>query len=475
MRIGLRVFLGFLLIAGLAAFFLARTFTQEVRPGVRQGLEVALGDAANLLAELAAPELDAGFPADGPFAQAVARYRTRRPRSLVWGRDPGGPGFRVYVTDDRGIVRYDSAGTDVGKDFSRRNDVYLTLRGRYGARSTRTNPQDPGSSVMHVAAPITRGGEIRGVLTVAMPTRSVLPFAEAGERRVLRAGLVLMAAALLVGLGLTLWLTRAMARLKGYAVQASEGRKAALPGLSGELADLGRAVEAMREKLEGRAYAEAYVHTLTHEMKSPLAAVRAAAELLEDPAMPEADRRRFLANIQASEARLRQLIERMLDLASLQNRQSLKAPTDLDLPDLVTRVADAKRPLLEQAGLSLDLRVPAGTRVRGEAFLLEQALSNLLDNAMAFSPAGGVVRLEAETTDAGVTLRVCDQGPGLPDYALDRVFEAFYALPRPGSEAKGTGLGLAFVKEIAELHGGRATLRNLPGGGAEARLELPRA
>lgn len=475
MKLGLRVFLGFLLIAGLAAFFLARTFTQEVRPGVRQGLEVALGDAANLLAELAAPELEAGFPADGPFAQAVARYRTRRPSALVWGRDPGGPGFRVYVTDDRGIVRYDSAGRDVGKDFSRWNDVYLTLRGRYGARSSRTDPADPASSVMHVAAPLTRGGETRGVLTVAMPTRSVLPFAEAGERRVLRAGLALMGAALLIGLGLTLWLTRSLNRLKAYAVQAAEGRKAALPALSGELADLGRAVEAMREKLEGRAYAEAYVHALTHEMKSPLAAIRAAAELLEDPAMPEADRARFRANIQASEARLRELVERMLDLASLQHRQALKDPADLDLAALAARVADAKRPLLERAGLRLELRVPPGTRVRGEAFLLEQALSNLLDNARAFSPEGRRITVSAEDSRDALALVVRDQGPGLPDFALGRAFEAFYALPAPGLDAKGTGLGLAFVKEIAALHGGQASIRNHPEGGAEARLVLPKA
>lgn len=474
MKLGLRVFLGFLLIAGLAAWFLARTFTQEVRPGVRQGLEVALGDAANLLAELAALEVDAGFPADGPFAQAVARYRARRPSALVWGRDPGGPGFRVYVTNDRGIVRYDSDGQDVGKDFSRWNDVYLTLRGRYGARSTRTVPTDPASSVMHVAAPITRGGETIGVLTVAMPTRAVLPFAEAGERRVLRAGLVLMAAALLVGFGLTWWLTRSLDRLKGYAVQAAEGRKAALPALSGELADLGKAMEAMREKLEGRAYAEAYVHTLTHEMKSPLAAIRAAAELMEDPAMPEADRARFRANIQASEARLRELMERMLDLASLQQRQALKDPVDVDLADLAARVVEAKGTLLAKGGCTVELRVPQGSRVRGEAFLLEQALSNLLDNAMAFSPQGGVITVTAEAEGDALTLAVRDQGAGLPDFALGRAFEAFYALPAPGSDAKGTGLGLAFVKEIAELHGGRAAIRNLPDG-AEARLELPRA
>lgn len=472
MRIGLRIFLGFLLIASLAAWFLAHTFTQEVRPGVRQGMEVALGDAANLLAELAGPELRAGTLQTGTFAEALARYRARRPASQVWGRDAGGPGFRVYITDDAGRVIYDSTGEAVGQDYSRRNDVYLTLRGRYGARSTRADSADPATSVMYVAAPILEEGRIAGVLTVANPTASVQPFAEASERKVMKAGLALMAAALLVGLGLTLWLTRAVNRLKVYAAEAAEGRKALLPTLSGELAELAHAMEIMREKLEGRAYAEAYVHTLTHEMKSPLAAIRGAAELLEE-GMSDADRRRFVANIQASEARLRALIERMLDLAALQNRQGLKDPVGLDLADLAARVLDAKRTLLERAGLRIDTRIPAGSKVRGEAFLLEQALSNLLDNAMAFSPAGGIITVSTETSEGCLDLVVRDQGPGLPDFALGRAFEAFYALPKPGSEAKGTGLGLAFVKEIAELHGGSATIANLPSGGAEARIRFP--
>jgi two-component system sensor histidine kinase CreC len=472
-KIGLRIFLGFLLIATLAGWFLAHTFTREVRPGVRQGMEVALGDAANLLAELAGPELAAGTLEHGAFAQAVARYRTRTPRARVWGLDPGGPAFRVYVTDARGVVRYDSAGVAVGQDYSRWNDVRRTLDGGYGARSTRSDPTDPATSVMHVAAPVLREGSLAGVLTVANPTRSVLPFADASERKVLRAGLALAAAALLVGLGLTVWLTRAVNRLKAYATDAAAGRKAALPPLDGELAELGRALETMREKLEGRAYAEAYVHTLTHEMKSPLAAIRAAAELLEDPAMPAADRQRFLANIQDSEMRLRGLTDRMLDLASLQNRQALRDPAPVDLADLAARVLDARRSLLERAGVGVETRIPAGVRVRGEVFLLEQALANLLDNALAFSPRGGLITVSLDSSENTHTLVVTDQGPGLPDFALQRAFEAFYSLPRPGSEAKGTGLGLAFVREIAELHGGRATLANRPGGGAEARLTLP--
>ena len=107
--------------------------------------------------------------------------------------------------------------------------------------------------------------------------------------------------------------------------------------------------------------------------------------------------------------------------------------------------------------------------------LLRRAVRNLLDNALDFSPDGGVVRLECESASRTIALRVTDRGPGIPEYADEKVFEKFYSLARPGTQKRSTGLGLAFVKEIAELHQGRVSLVNDPAGGAVATLSLPRA
>jgi len=113
--------------------------------------------------------------------------------------------------------------------------------------------------------------------------------------------------------------------------------------------------------------------------------------------------------------------------------------------------------------------------VEGDAFLLTCALSNLLENAIDFSPEGGTVEVGLHlASHRTVEVSVRDRGPGVPEYALDKVFEKFYSLARPHSGKKGTGLGLAFVAEVAELHRGRVSLTNAPGGGAIARLELPR-
>jgi len=211
---------------------------------------------------------------------------------------------------------------------------------------------------------------------------------------------------------------------------------------------------------------ERYVHTLTHEMKSPLAAIRGAAELLREP-LPEEARDRFLANILDQEVRLRDLVERMLALAALQHRQAPAQRHPVDLADLVARTVASRSPQATRRNLTV--RVEGhGQPVQGEPFLLEQALGNLLDNALAFSPEGGTVTLRLDDTG----LEVMDEGPGVPDYALDQVFSPFYALPHPNGE-RGTGLGLCFVREIAQLHGGTATLENRAGGGARARLTLP--
>ena len=111
----------------------------------------------------------------------------------------------------------------------------------------------------------------------------------------------------------------------------------------------------------------------------------------------------------------------------------------------------------------------------GEPFLLHQALSNLLDNAIAFSPDGGQIVWLLQTGNGKHMLILQDDGVGIPDYALPRIFERFYSLARPNTKLKSTGLGLAFVREIAFLHGGEITLANRSGSGAgvEARLTLP--
>lgn len=475
MKLSLQLFIGYFLLVAVTGQLVLALVAQQIGPGVSAALEASLVDTANLLAELAAPELRGGRLADGAFAQAVERYAARPVAARIFGFPKRSLNYRVYVTDGRGRVLFDSAGLAVGQDYSRWNDVYLTLRGAYGARATRADPTNPKTAVMHVAAPVRDGNALVGVLTVAYPAALLQPIIENSEAEVRRGALWLFGAALAIGAGLSWRLTRAIDLLANYAKTVTAGGKSAPPRPGNrEMADLAAALETMRQKLEGRQYVERYVQTLTHEMKSPLAAIRGAAELLEEP-LPVEDRRHFAGLAREQAERLVQLIERLLGLAAVEHRQELTDAGPADIGAVLGGLLADKAAQFARHGLRPELVVTGDLTVCGEVFLLRQAISNLVDNALEFSPEGAAIELDCRRVGGEVRLRVRDYGPGIPDYAQGRLFERFYSLPRPASGKKSTGLGLAFVREVALLHRGDIAVDNAPGGGAVAVLKLPGA
>ena len=477
MRLGLKLFLGVFLIVGLAAFFVMRVFVDEVKPGVRQAMEATLVDAANVLAELAAPDLKAGTLHSGRFTAGLARAQRRDPKAMVWRFPKRTLDYRVTVTDARGIVVYDSLGRDIGRDNSRWNDVHRTLRGEYGARSSPERPGDAQNTVMHVAAPVHDPDDpsvLIGVLTLAQPNRSIEPFIAASQREIMRNGAWLIGLSALVGVLMTGWLMRGIGRLNRYAQAVSAGLPVPPPpARRDEIGDLGRALETMRRRLEGKAYVEQYVQSLTHEMKSPLAAIRGAAELLQEP-MEEADRARFARSIVEQQQRLTETIDKLLALAEVEQHGWLQARDAVPVADLFEGVAAAAQLRAQTADVRLQWDATA-LAITGDAYLLRQALQNLLDNAIDFSPAGAAVHIDAQADGQGIALMVRDQGAGIPDYARERVFERFYSLARPATGRRSSGLGLPFVQEVARLHGGSVRIEPGAGGGTLATLWLPRA
>jgi two-component system sensor histidine kinase CreC len=382
------------------------------------------------------------------------------------------------VTDASGQVVFDSnGGTAVGADYSRWNDVYLTLRGKYGSRSTRDDPDDEESSVLYVAAPIEKKGRIVGVLTVVKPQKSMAEFMDRTEKQVLLLASVAAVGVALMGVLFSAWITYPIRNLIAYAKSVRDGKQAALPTLGhSEIRTLGLAFEQMRDALEGKDYVHRYVQTLTHEIKSPVAAIQGAAELLHEE-MPAEDRRRFLANIQAETGRIQEAIDSLLLLASVESKKALDHAVELDFALLLRRVAHrlsgraGVKTMRIQVGFSESLTAP----VEGDPFLLERAFLNLLENAVAFGPCGSDVRVELARCERFWNVAITDSGPGIPDYAQERVFERFYSLPRPDTGKKSSGLGLAFVKEVALLHGGSVSLCNRDGGsgGSVAVLSIP--
>ena len=227
------------------------------------------------------------------------------------------------------------------------------------------------------------------------------------------------------------------------------------------------------DALAGRNDVADYVQTLTHKLKSPLSAIRGAAELLHEPGTADADRQRFLSDIQRETLRIQELVDRMMELAALESRRQLERTEVVALRPMLEELAASASSAGAARQIEVVLEPGADLSVEGDPLLLRHAVGNLLDNAIDFSPTGGRVTIELRANGPRTAeMSVRDQGPGIPDYADEKVFERFYSLARPHSQKKSTGLGLAFVKEIAALHGGRVGLRNVTG--AIATLSLPR-
>lgn len=481
-NLSLRVFLVYFALIGIAAYWGFSIVSSQVKPTIRQATEETLVEMSNLLAEFALPVV-LRSEQDDTFSQHVDNFLKRHYNANIFGVKKEDASIRIYMTDASGIVIYDSAKLALGQDYSQWNDVYLTLQGKYGVRSSQRTPGDETSSVMHVAAPIKYQGAIIGVLTVAKGNQSLRPFFALINSKLKYWGGLFLILSLLTGAILSYWLTGSIRKLVIYAKQLTKGKNIEPPRLGeSELASLANAMKTMREQLSGKEYVEEYLLTMTHEMKSPLSAIMGAAELIE-PSMPAKDLHHFSANILFESQRLNGFIQRMLDVARIENLSHLEKTQSVDLNRLITGIVAQKKIEAKNKDLILTFSSEESTEesitIAGNEFMLQQVVDNLIANAMEFSPEQGRVNILCRTQADDVIIEVTDEGLGIPDYALSRVFERFYSLPRPLSGKRSSGLGLTFSKRAIELHGGRISLENIAPenkvpSGARVLICLPR-
>ena len=227
-----------------------------------------------------------------------------------------------------------------------------------------------------MAAPVRKNGRIIGVLTVGKPSIAVMPFVDGVRASLLRKSLWLLLLSLVLGGALSYGLTISVRKLTHYARAVRGGEKVEPPSLGErELRQLAEAMEEMREELEGKAYIENYIHTLTHEIKSPLAAIQGAAELLDEE-MPLDARKRFIGNIQNESNRLKQVVDHLLGLSSLEKRQGLVNVETIPVPGIGEALCDDKSAMLAQRNISFRTEFEREGEVKGERFLLQQAINN---------------------------------------------------------------------------------------------------
>jgi two-component system sensor histidine kinase ChvG len=361
--------------------------------------------------------------------------------------------------------------------------VATALAGKYGAavRPTGGERWRP-SLTLHSTIPVRTGGQVVGAVLVSQSTVRILRELDQVRLAVLKVFLGSVAVAAVLSLLLAGTITHPIRRLRDEA-NALLDRRGRLRGRFGgphradEIGDLTRALEQLTARLAAHQHAlEAFASDVSHELKNPLASIRSATELLaeiEDPA----DRERFVAVVQREVARMERLLTALREIGEIDARLETEAPAVVDLEALLREVVEGFRRRADKE-VKIVLAAPGGPLpVRASPERLLQVFENLLDNARGFSPAGGTVTVTLERRNGAAAVRIDDDGPGIPETHLDRIFDRFFTY-RPGepdTRNGHTGLGLAIAKAIVEGYGGVVRAGNRGEGGARFEVVLPGA
>jgi two-component system phosphate regulon sensor histidine kinase PhoR len=424
-------------------------------------------------------------------ARILAVQAARTPRDALNGwavQTAGQARARITIIDRHGVVLADSeSDSDAMEPHGARPEVRQALAGRVASsiRHSSTLNQD----LCYLAYPMDGGA----VLRVAVPMTSLTAAINAIRVRIVLVSLVAGAFALAIAYYASRVLTRRIRRIQAFAGGLLDARsaKALPPDANDELGDLAvtlsRMAAQLRDLIEKLGQESArlervervrkdFVANVSHELRTPLTAIRGYAETLLDGALEDKqNNRRFLEIIKAHTIRLNNIASDLLTLSELESGHSTSEPEIVSVRDVLET---ALRSVEAQARVQ-NVHIVCGKiedlTVTGYRIRLEQALVNIIDNAVKFNRPGGEVRIECiRDTSGAARISVSDTGSGIPREDLSRIFERFYRVEKARSrEVGGTGLGLSIVKHVVERMDGRITVESEAGAGSTFTITLP--
>ena len=349
-----------------------------------------------------------------------------------------------------------------------------------------------GGLIVSVAVPIQRFRAVLGALLLSTESGDIDAIVQAEQTAIFRVFLVAAAVTILLSFLLASTIAGPVRRLSGAADRVRRGirYRVEIPEFSGRKDEIGHLARSLRDMTEALYYRmdtiERFAADVAHELKNPLTSMRSAVETLPIARTPE-DRAKLMAIIQHDVRRLDRLITDISDASRLDAELAREDVEPFDLSVLLETVTGVARETQTEGHVHIVLTVKRGRFgkdafvIRGHDSRMGQVVSNLLDNAISFSPVGGTVRVTAARNAARIAVIVEDEGPGIPEGQDDRIFERFYT-DRPDGEEFGqnSGLGLAISRQIVEAHHGTITAENRTGpdgqaAGARFTIMLPAA
>jgi signal transduction histidine kinase len=338
-----------------------------------------------------------------------------------------------------------------------------------------------GSTWLYIATPPAQGPDnIRIVFAARQPRTPIRTLIRENTvlRPVVQAGFIGLVMAIVVAILISNWISRPLNRVAGAANAIASGRYEQRAPMEGprEVKAVAQAFNEMADRVQRTQKTQRdFLANATHELKTPLTSIQGYSQAILDEATPRPEQ---AAQVIYDEAgRMRRLVEDLLDLSRIESGQAPFRHSRVNVTALLDAVLANLSVVASERRVGLTQVLNSPPEIVADGDRLAQVFTNLIDNAITHTPAGGQVTVLAETRDGGAQVSVVDTGPGIPAAELNRVFERFYQIDksRARSHRNGTGLGLAIAREIVEAHSGRIGAASTHGGGTTFTVWLPAA
>ena len=401
-------------------------------------------------------------------------------------------GGRVLLLDQNGKVQLDSYGEIQGTRLEYPEIVSILVKGQnvdYGVHELETGVSLDTSHLLfarrstaawvgYCTAGIVYASDVIGVLLLVSPVQEIMQ-----NLYQLQDQMVLIFAAIALTSLICAWvfsrvITRPIAGLNRGIQKMSKGDFSARVKVrgSGEMKQLARAFNSMSEKLETLDQSRnQFVSNASHELKTPLATMKIMIEsLIYQPDMDKNLRTEFMTDINNEIDRLSAIVSDLLTLVQMDSQNVKLTRENLSIAQLIKENAHRLTPIANQKGQKIVLQLQDSCDIYADKSKLNQVIYNLMENAVKYTQASGVIRVTLQRQGRNAIFRVSDNGPGIPKENLPHIFDRFYRVDKARSREKGgTGLGLSIVHQLVLLHGGSINVESEEGRGATFIVELP--